>query len=153
LTAAALRRWLALGLWALAAQAFGDGAPPSWRTTLEQDLHGPAVTWTGIIVKAIRDEDYTCFLLQRAFGGEPFAACNPGAFDGVLFAPGQALKVKGNLGEARERKLGVETFNGPLIAAAFVERTTLVYPAPSWWHDDPFHPWGYRPRWGIHYWP
>jgi len=150
----AARRWLALALWALAAQAVGDEGPPSWRTTLEQDLHGPAVNWTGVIVKALRDGDYTCFLMQRAFSGEPFAACNPGAFDTVLFGPGQALKVQGSLGAARERRIGGETFAGPILAAAFVERTVLVYPAPPWWYDDPFYyPYGHHRRWGIHYWP
>lgn len=147
------RRWLTLALWSLAAQAVGGEGPPSWRATLEQDLHGPAVSWTGVIVKAVRDGDYTCFLMRRAFSGEPFAACNPGAFDPVLFGPGQALTARGNLGPARERKIGNEAFSGPIVAAAFVERTTPVYPAPPWWHDDPFYPWGYRPRWGIHYWP
>lgn len=105
-------------------------------------------------MKTIRDGDYTCFLLQRAFSGEAFAACNPGAFDPLLFGAGQALAVKGNLGAARERKIGSETFTGPMIAAAFIERTTLAYPAPPWWYDDPFfYPYGYHRRWGIHYWP
>jgi hypothetical protein len=156
LTGAALRLLLAACLGGFAATGLaGDAQPPSWRATLEQDLHGPAVTWTGIVIKAVRDGDYTCFVLQRV--GSPaaqtFAACNPGAFSSALFGAGQALRVRGNLGEARERAYGPETFAGPLIAAATIERTALPRPPSPWWHDDFYYPYGYPHRWGIHYWP
>lgn len=149
----ASRLLVAFCLWMVVVGAWAEEGTPSWRTTLEQDLHGPAVHWTGVIVSAIRDGDYTCFVMQRVFSGEPFAACNPGVFDPVLFGAGQALVVKGNLGAARERKIGDETFSGPMIAAAFIERTTLAPPLPPWWYDDPFYyPYGYHRHWGIRYW-
>ncbi len=156
MTSSVLRLLGVACLFGLAAgvQAADRAAPPSWRTTLEQDLHGPAIEWSGIVVKAVRDGDYTCFVLRRVGTpvAETFAACNPGVFSPALFGAGQALNVRGNLGEARERTIGTEIFSGPVVAAAIIERTQLFRPPPPWWYDDPYYPFAHPYRWGIHYW-
>lgn len=122
------------------------GAPPGWQETRDADLAGPAVTWVGIIEGVVRDGAYTCFLLK---GAQPFATCAPGSFDATLFGPGQALRVKGSLGQATPRKLGETEFSGHFIAAPFVERTEIPRwePVPVW--RDPYYPYGYAPGWGM----
>src|SRR5712691_868065 len=75
--------------------------------TLDEDLRGPRVEWTGQIISAIRDGEYTCFILERISYDTPaypgataqsrIIACNPGSFEVGTYAPGRALSVTGNL--------------------------------------------------------
>ncbi|MGH8751595.1 MAG: Slp family lipoprotein [Burkholderiales bacterium] len=106
--------------------------------TLEQDLHGPRVEWAGEIVVRIPDGDYTCFLLQRPYYGQPqslFIACNPGAFEASTYFAGRALHVTGNLGPALPRKIGGQVYEYPLVAGAFVELLPPQYYSAGYFYS------------------
>lgn len=136
--------------------------------TLSQDLLGPRVDLTGIIVHRVMDGDYTCFVLNRSLDpgvhvlspNEPqghFIACNPGHFDAAAYGPGRELRVVGNLGAAIPRQIGGQVYSYPLVAEAF------LYPLPDhpgyYWpppYYDPFYYPFYDPfrrPWPYRYWP
>lgn len=130
---------------------------PTREQTLQSDLAGPPVEWTGAIVETWRDNDATCFLLRRVAdadgylspGGDQFIACPFGFYDPAVFAPGQFLRVRGNLGSGLPRTIGGRMFQLPLIAGAFVERAPdpLSYPPPYY---GPYPaPYFYSPRGGV----
>ena len=115
--------------------------------TLDADLQGPRVEWVGEIISTIRDDDYTCFILERvsyelpAYPNtvqNPFIACNPGFFEVGTYAPGRELSVAGNLGMAVPRKIGDRIYDYPVVAGAFVQ--LLPY-----WHYFPAYDPYYRP--------
>lgn len=127
--------------------------------TLSQDLLGPRVDLTGIIVNRVMDGDYTCFVLDRSFDPgvymvpreEPqthFIACNPGHFDASSYGPGRELRVVGNLGAAIPRQIGGQIYRYPLVAQAFLyplpDRPGYYAPPP--YYDPFYHPY-YDPFW------
>ncbi len=121
--------------------------------TLDRDFQGPRVEWQGAIVARIEDDGDTCFLLERL--ADPyrsrgprevarFIACNPGPFDQDRFAPGQILRVTGNLGEAVPRRIGAEVWEQPIIAGAILKRESAAdYPAR--YHGSPYYDLFYAP--------
>lgn len=142
----------------LTAKAVGDR-----ESTLDRDFQGPRVEWHGSIVERIDDGGDICFVLERTIDpylsqgqreGSRFIACNPGPFDREHFAPGQVLRVTGNLGEAVPRRIGTQVWEQPLIAGAILKRESVPsYPARHYGspYYDPFypsfygHPYGYSP--------
>lgn len=130
-------------------------------STLDQDFQGPRVVWEGAIVGRIGDGQDTCFVLDRfddpysaeRRGDGDFIACNPGRFDEQRFAPGQVLRVTGNLGAAVPRRIGQQVWEKSIIAGAILERISRPsYPGPGYYHgpfDDPF----YSPFYGNFYGP
>jgi|ERR1700674_333138 hypothetical protein len=127
--------------------------------TLDEDLSGPAITWVGVTSKVIQDGEDTCFVLDRlsrdsvAAPGATFIACTSGNLTGDAYLPGMMLQVKGNLGAAKERHIGPQIFDSPLVAAAYVESVSPeryragapFYPSHSYY--DPWYrsPWYYAP--------
>lgn len=155
--------------------AHASAAPPdpsapglTREQTLSQDLLGPKVDLTGIIVSRLMDGDYTCFVLNRSFApgvyviprDEPqdyFIACNPGNFDAAAYGPGRELQVVGNLGAAIPRRIGGQVYGYPLVAEAFLyplpDRPGYYGPTPYY---DPFYSPYYDPfwrPWPYRYWP
>lgn len=143
---------------ALAAHAVGNR-----ESTLDRDFQGPRVEWDSTIIGRVQDGDDTCFLLERvvdpyqgygrADNGARFIACNPGPFDQDRFAPGQTLRVIGNLGEALPRRIGKQIWEHPVVAGAILKRiASPVYPAGGY-YNDPFYDPFYSPFYGHPYGP
>lgn len=151
---------------ALVAVHIDATAAPTRVQTLDQDLSGPRVEWSGEIVRQMKDGGDTCFVLRRFSPGsyylrgpkeELFLACNPGPFADEKFAPGQELQVTGNLGAPIPRSIGGQVFSDPLVAGAILSPLPPrpydywqgypydPYPYPIY---DPFwRPWPYSPFW------
>lgn len=145
--------WLA----ALAAVHADATAAPTRVQTLNQDLSGPRVEWSGEIVRQVKDGDDTCFVLRRFSLGsyylrgpkeELFLACNPGPFADDKFATGRELQVTGNLGAPIPRSIGGEVFSAPLVAGA------ILSPLPArpygYWQGYPYDPYPYPYHYPIY---
>lgn len=131
---------------ALAAQGEGSaGSAPTREQTLDSDLAGPSVEWTGAIIESWRDNDATCFLLRRmsnaagylTSSGDQFLACPFGFYDPAVYSTGHILQVSGNLGNAQPRTIGGRIVQFPLIAGAFVERMADPAPYPPYYGPYP----------------
>lgn len=107
--------------------ALAEAPPPTRLQTLDGDLSGPRIDWSGQVVGTLPDGDDTCLVLQPSdtYGaplpGGNIVACSPGRFDGNAFAPGAWLRVKGNLGAAMPRAIGGQVLNLPVVAGAFIQ--------------------------------
>lgn len=123
-------------------------AVPSRAQTLDDDLSGPAIDWLGIVAAVIHDEDDTCFVLDRLVvgvddysvgRGPAFLACSDGDIEDEAYLPGATLHVRGNLGVARQRRVGDRVLDIPLVTAAYVE------PAAGEVSWAEAYPYGYDP--------
>jgi starvation-inducible outer membrane lipoprotein len=133
-----------VGLACLISAAWAN-APETPEQSLDADLSGPRVEWTGVIVDRIEAMDETCFVLDRSRVpiGDPlprarFAVCDPGIFNEVSFGVGKELKVTGNLGARKERLIGSTTLEAPLIAAARIELGPEYHEHADPWSYDPY---------------
>lgn len=137
--------------WLAALAAAHAAAAPPRAQTLDQDLSGPRVEWSGEIVRQVKDGDDTCFVLRRFSLGsyylrgpkeEYFLACNPGPFADGKFAPGRELQVTGNLGAPIPRSIGGQVFSDPLVAGAIL---SPLPPRPyGYWQGYPYDPYPYH---------
>jgi outer membrane lipoprotein len=136
--------------------AAAEVSAPTRDETLSGDLDGPAVDWVGEIIRSVRDDGDTCFLLRRIDGGDHFIACGAGAFEPSRFAAGRTLEVQGNLGPAMARQIAGEIFTEPVVAGAFIRLLPVGSPyywPPGWYYDPFYYPY-YGPYWGpgLHWW-
>ncbi|MBI2313266.1 MAG: Slp family lipoprotein [Betaproteobacteria bacterium] len=159
---------LCAGSGALAAPPGLEMRSPTRDQTLDEDLRGPRVEWSGEIVRQVTDGDYTCFVLRRLTPKsrylrgpkeELFIACNPGPFSDEKFGAGRELGVVGNLGAPVPRSIGGQMFNYPVVAGAIITAVPqrpygywpgYPYDPYPYYHPiyDPFwRPWPYYPFW------
>lgn len=124
---------------------------PTRDQTLDEDLRGPRVEWSGEIVRQVNDGDYTCFVLRRITPEsyylrgpkeELFIACNPGPFADEKFSAGRELGVVGNLGAPVPRSIDGRLFNYPLVVGAIL--TPLPQRPHGYWPGYPYDPYPYH---------